>query len=173
MTETVLQKKTIAVRQWTQKTFFRIFLFCQISTIDKSAYLCYHKTYHKTTEIADHKQEVTHMIPYKHSSGLAIASLVLGTLATALCCIPILPTICSILGLLFVIRVKKKEPHQKNGIVTAALVLNLCGLGLSLLCLLYWVWYAGVFLHMLERPQEHKEMPPMPKYQGQPARLFF
>ena len=39
------------------------------------------------------------VVPYTHSSGYAIASLILGIISSALACIPILSTICSILGI--------------------------------------------------------------------------
>ena len=35
------------------------------------------------------------IIPYTHSSGYAIASLILGIISSALACVPILSTICS------------------------------------------------------------------------------
>lgn len=40
------------------------------------------------------------VVPYTHSSGYAIASLILGIISSALACIPILSTICSILGII-------------------------------------------------------------------------
>ena len=49
------------------------------------------------------------VVPYTHSSGYAIASLILGIISSALACIPILSTICSILGIIFVIKVRKQE----------------------------------------------------------------
>ena len=63
------------------------------------------------------------VVPYTHSSGYAIASLILGIISSALACVPILSTICSILGIIFVIKVRKQEKVFHNGLVTAGLIL--------------------------------------------------
>ena len=76
------------------------------------------------------------VVPYTHSSGYAIASLILGIISSALACVPILSTICSILGIVFVIKVRKQEKVFHNGLVTAGLILCICGFVLSLLFLL-------------------------------------
>ena len=55
------------------------------------------------------------VVPYTHSSGYAIASLILGIISSALACVPILSTICSILGIIFVIKVRKQEKVFHNG----------------------------------------------------------
>ena len=86
------------------------------------------------------------VIPYTHSSGYAIASLILGIISSALACVPILSTICSILGIVFVIKARKREKLFRNGLVTAGLILCICGFVLSLLFLTYWIWYLFVFL---------------------------
>ena len=57
------------------------------------------------------------VVPYTHSSGYAIASLILGIISSALACVPILSTICSILGIIFVIKVRKQETVFHNGLV--------------------------------------------------------
>lgn len=82
------------------------------------------------------------VVPYTHSSGYAIASLILGIISSALACIPILSTICSILGIIFVIKVRKQEKVFHNGLVTAGLILCICGFVLSLL------FMAVLFLHL-------------------------
>ena len=90
------------------------------------------------------------VVPYTHSSGYAIASLILGIISSALACVPILSTICSILGIIFVIKVRKREKVFHNGLVTAGLILCICGFVLSLLFLAYWIWYLFVFLCTVE-----------------------
>ena len=64
------------------------------------------------------------VVPYTHSSGYAIASLILGIISSALACVPILSTICRIV---FVIKVRKQEKVFHNGLVTAGLILCICG----------------------------------------------
>ena len=112
------------------------------------------------------------IIPYTHSSGYAIASLILGIISSALACVPILSTICSILGIVFVIKARKREKLFRNGLVTAGLILCICGFVLSLLFLAYWIWYLFVFLCTVETKPHYEAPPPMPKYQGHPARIF-
>ncbi len=107
------------------------------------------------------------VVPYSHSSGYAIASLVLGIVSSVLACIPILSTVCSILGILFVIKARKRDPLFQNGLVTTGFILSICGLILSLLCLVYWIWYIWIFLQVAESHQQTP--PPMPKYHGKPA----
>lgn len=111
------------------------------------------------------------IVPYTHSSGYAIASLVLGILSSVLACIPILPTLCSILGILLVIKTRKRDSLFQNGLVTAGLILSICGLIFSLLFLVYWIWYVWIFLQAAE---PHRETPPpMPKYHGKPAIYYW
>lgn len=111
------------------------------------------------------------VVPYTHSSGYAIASLVLGIISSVLACMPIFPTLCSILGILLVIKTRKRDPLFQNGLVTAGLILSICGLIFSLLCLAYWVWYVWIFLQAAE---PHRETPPpMPKYHGKPAIYYW
>lgn len=112
------------------------------------------------------------VIPYTHSSGYAIASLILGIISSALACVPILSTICSILGIVFVIKARKREKLFHNGLVTAGLILCICGFVLSLLFLAYWIWYLFVFLCTVETKPHHEAPPPMPKYQGHPAKFL-
>lgn len=104
---------------------------------------------------------------YPHSSGFAIASLILGIVSAALSCIPVMPVMCAFLGLLFAAKARKRERLFKNGIITAGLILSICGLVLSLMSLLYWIWYLWIFMQfacpMRERPE------PMPRYEGMPA----
>lgn len=88
------------------------------------------------------------IVPYSHSSGYAIASLVLGIISSVLACMPILPTLCSILGILFVIKARKRDPLFKNGLVTAGLILSILRsdsfLALSgILDLVYLDFFAG------------------------------
>ena len=67
------------------------------------------------------------VIPYTHSSGYAIASLILGIISSALACVPILSTICSILGIVFVIKARKREKLFRNGHCrTDSLYLRFC-----------------------------------------------
>ena len=113
------------------------------------------------------------VVPYTHSSGYAIASLILGIISSALACVPILSTICSILGIVFVIKVRKQEKVFHNGLVTAGLILCICGFVLSLLFLAYWIWYLFVFLCTVETQPHHEAPPPMPKYHGHPAKFLF
>lgn len=113
------------------------------------------------------------VIPYTHSSGYAIASLILGIISSALACVPILSTICSILGIVFVIKARKREKIFRNGLVTAGLILCICGFLLSLLFLVYWIWYLLVFLCTVEPQPHHEAPPPMPKYQGHPAKILW
>ena len=112
------------------------------------------------------------VVPYTHSSGYAIASLILGIISSALACIPILSTICSILGIIFVIKVRKQEKVFHNGLVTAGLILCICGFVLSLLFLAYWIWYLFVFLCTVKTQPHHEAPPPMPKYHGHPAKFL-
>ena len=112
------------------------------------------------------------VVPYTHSSGYAIASLILGIISSALACVPILSTICSILGIVFVIKVRKQEKVFHNGLVTAGLILCICGFVLSLLFLAYWIWYLFGFLCIVQSPDKPEVPPPMPKYQGHPAKFI-
>jgi len=101
------------------------------------------------------------VVPYTHSSGYAIASLILGIISSALACVPILSTIC-----------RKQEKVFHNGLVTAGLILCICGFVLSLLFLAYWIWYLFVFLCTVETQPHHEAPPPMPKYHGHPAKFL-
>ena len=57
------------------------------------------------------------------------------------------------------------------GVVTAGLILSICGFIFSLLCLAYWIWYVWIFLQATE---PHREIPPpMPRYHGKPAILLW
>ena len=101
-----------------------------------------------------------------------LISLILGIISSALACVPILSTICSILGIIFVIKVRKREKVFHNGLVTAGLILCICGFVLSLLFLAYWIWYLFVFLCTVETQPHHEAPPPMPKYHGHPAKFL-
>lgn len=120
------------------------------------------------TDFPSAQQPTQHtVVPYTHSSGYAIASLILGILSSALACLPILPTFCGLLGILFVMKTRKRDPLFQNGVVTAGLILSICGFLFSLFCLAYWIWYIWIFLQVAE---PHREIPPpMPKYHGKPA----
>ena len=124
------------------------------------------------TDLPPEQQPPKHtVVPYTHSSGYAIASLVLGILSSALACFPILPTLCGLLGILFVVKARKRDPLFQNGVVTAGLILSICGFIFSLLCLAYWIWYVWIFLQATE---PHREIPPpMPRYHGKPAILLW
>ena len=77
-----------------------------------------------------------------------------------------------ILGIVFVIKVRKQEKVFHNGLVTAGLILCICGFVLSLLFLAYWIWYLFVFLCTVETQPHHEAPPPMPKYHGHPAKFL-
>ena len=82
----------------------------------------------------------------KQDSDLSIASLVLGIVTITLVWVPIIPTICSVVGLILGI---KQNKITKNSMNTAGIILNSVGLGLSLIIVCYYIFILVLILSSL------------------------
>ena len=82
--------------------------------------------------------------PADNSKGVAIASLVLG-IASFLCC----GTVCSILGLVFGIISRKKNPVN-NSMATAGIVLSIIALVLGIIFFIWSLVAYGSFVAIIE-----------------------
>jgi len=75
----------------------------------------------------------------KLSNGMGVTSLVLGICSIVFCWIPLLPVITGIIGTVLAIKQKRIFP---NDIATGGLVTSIIGLVLSVLMLIFWVFWA-------------------------------
>lgn len=96
------------------------------------------------------------VVPYTHSSGYAIASLILGIISSALAW-----RSDSLHDLqhswdCFCHQSTETGKSFPQWSVTAGLILCICGFVLSLLFLAYWIWYLFVFLCTVETQPHHE-----------------
>lgn len=91
-----------------------------------------------------YQQQQYYQQPADNSRGFAIASLVLG-IASFLCC----GTVCSILGLVFGIISRKKNPVN-NSMATAGIVLSIIALVLGIIFFIWSLVAYGSFVGIIE-----------------------
>lgn len=90
--------------------------------------------------------------PADNSKGFAITSLVLG-IVSFFCC----GTVCSIVGLIFGILSRKKNPVN-NGMATAGIVLSIVSLVLGVIILIWSFAVTGSFIGFIEDAARNGDM---------------